>query len=132
MGWLDKAKRALGQATDTVSDLTGFGGEPWPEAPFPPPSPAALDDAVAQLPAVAAAQFPDDADADWSVSASRVAANLALVEAMPSTDVGYVAVTFAFRGDGNRAVHVGTYVPGEDAWALLSASVDGLPLVVHA
>lgn len=132
MGWLDKAKRALGQATGTVTELTAFGGEPWPEAPFAAPSAAALADATSQLAAVAAAQFPDDADAIWSVSASRVAANLALVEAMPSTDVGYVAVTFAFRGDGDRAVHVGTYVPGEDAWALLSASVDDLPLVVHA
>ena len=132
MGWLDKAKRALGQASGTVTELTGYGGEAWPDAPFAPPSAAALADATARLPAVAAAQFPDDADAEWAVSASRVAANLALVEAMPSTDIGYAAVTFAFRGDGDRAVHVGTYVPGEDAWALLSSSVDGLPLVVHA
>jgi hypothetical protein len=132
MGWLDKARAALGKATDAVADVTGSGGTPWPEAPFAPPSPAALADAVAQLPAVAAAQFPDDAQVAWSVSDSRVVANLALVEAMPSTDVGYAAVTFAFRGDGDRAEHVGTYVPGEDAWQLLSATVDDLPLAVHA
>lgn len=132
MGWLDKMQQslegALEKTNDALTDLgkkvseATSGGSKTTAAPT-----GALADAARQVPAVAAPAFPDDPDVRWTVARTWSIAGLALVETVPSADVGYPRFTFAFRQTGDTAVPIGIYVPQGGGWSLLSSQPGEAP-----
>jgi len=77
--------------------------------------------AEAAAPARAAASFPDNADATWTVDGVEIDdAGRAQVEVVPSTDdVGYPRFRMLSACDGDDVVLLGTYALDDDGWVLL-------------
>lgn len=122
MGFTDRVKKAFWTVAELATDdrenrVHSVG----PIGPGDEPTAGALADAAAQTPEAAALSFPDS-DASWSVERTWVSGGFAIASAVPSVDIGYERVAFAFRCEGDQAFPVGNYVHDGDSWVLLSSS----------
>lgn len=125
MGIFDKAKDAFWKVAEVA--VTNPEQELHTRdlaAPGDPPTPGSLAEAAAHTPEVASASFPDHPDTRWAVDRSWASDGYAIVSATPSADIGYAQVAFAYRCEGDAVYPVGSYVPGDQGWTLLTAAGD--------